>query len=129
MECYYRSCDLTRVLIGCYRLIKVVSDRVLLAYRLTEDNHPHPDDAVELSSYCQELFAIAESSRVNMDSIRDHHFVMSIRRALPGLYRFYSGFDTNAFYKIFGVVLFQKRNQTLIEKVSTKSVEHEIFCF
>ena len=111
MECYYRSCDLTRVLIGCYRLIKVVSDRVLLAYRLTEDNHPHPDDAVELSSYCQELFAIAESSRVNMDSIRDHHFVMSMRRALPGLYRFYSSLIQMHFTKYSELSSFQSETK------------------
>lgn len=78
-------CQLAYQCIIWFRMIKVISDRVLLAYKLSENNHPCPDNLVELSSYSQEQFAIADSSRVNMDDIRDHHVTMSARRALSGM--------------------------------------------
>ena len=65
-------------------MVSVISDRVLVGYSLSDRSQPRPDDQLELSSHSEELFAIAESSRVDMTDIRDHQPVMSVRRAVPG---------------------------------------------
>ena len=62
----------------------MISDRVLVGYSLSDRSQPRPDDQLEFSSHSEELFAIAESSRVDMTDIRDHQPVMSVRRAVPG---------------------------------------------
>ena len=67
----------------------MISDRVLVGYSLSDRSQPRPDDQLELSSHSEELFAIAESSRVDMTDIRDHQPVMSVRRAVPGKSRHY----------------------------------------
>lgn len=81
--CLYYLCVPTR-------MVSVMSDRILVGYTLWDRGQPQPEHQIELSANSEERFIIAESDRVDMSDIRQHQPIMSIRKAEPGLCKFWS---------------------------------------